>query len=162
MAEVSSDIIDMIVEWIGRKKTKSQIKQEIKKLCPGLTPRNIEPLITLARRKIAQLYNIDPLEYRGSSISFYESVIRSDASLRYKILCQQRLDALFGLEHISTDSPAGYAEKVLAAMKEADGSVTGEAIDQEDIKEKHVDIFAELRLEDLEPELQAVAAKVSE
>jgi hypothetical protein len=163
MATLDSEVIDLVVEWIGRKYTKGQIKAKLLRMHPHLTPRVMEPIITLARKKIRMLYNVDPVEFKGSSIEFYQSVIRSEkAELRHKILCQERLDKLLGLEHLAADDPEVYAERVRAAMQEADCSVTGEETSQEAVAEKHADIFCEISIDDLDPVLREAAVALNE
>ena len=95
------------------------------KLSAGLCNQIIEA----ARKKIRELYGVDAIEYKGSSIEFYQSVIRNPkAPIKFKLTAQERLDKLLGLESFSFDDPAVYAAKVAAAMKAADETVVAATI----------------------------------
>jgi len=123
-------VVDAVVEWLGMKYRKSQIKFELAQINGGkpLDPWTVEKIIHLARKKIRDIYHVDAIEFKGSSIEFYSSVIRNPKTpIKYKLVAQQRLDCLLGLEHLATDDPAVYAEKVKEAMKAMDASVDGTA-----------------------------------
>lgn len=163
-------IVDAVVEWLGKKYKKSQIKLELAQINGGkrVNPWAVERIIHLARKKIRDLYHIDAIEFKGSSIEFYQSVIRSPkAKIRDKLQAQQRIDVLLGLEHLATDDPAVYAEKVKEAMEAMDGSVTGQevpsqestsskATEKEQEKEQHSDPFEEVHDEKLSEALKDV------
>jgi len=119
------EAIDAVVEWIGKKWTKSMIKRELREAFPGIYLKTCNFLIYKARKKIRELYGIDPSFYKGSQISFYESVIRGKSKIRDKLSAAERLDKLFGLEQISTQDVNITIQKVQEALKEMDESVLG-------------------------------------
>lgn len=161
-------VVDAVVEWLGKKYKKSQIKLELAQINGGkpLNPWVVEKIIHLARIKIRNIYHIDPVEFKGSSIEFYSSVIRNPKfSVKDKLVAQQRLDVLLGLEHLATDDPAVYAEKVKEAMEAMDGSVTGTsqestpkvtAKEKEPKEEQRADPFEEVHDEKLSEALKDV------
>ncbi len=124
----SEEIIDQVVEWLGRQWKPSMIKRSLREIDPKITLKICMRVIKLARQKIREIYHADPNEFKGQAIEFYASILRSGVSLRYKLTAQQRLDALLGLEHIQTEDPALYAAKILAAMSQMDESVAGPKI----------------------------------
>lgn len=159
MQTVCSELIDDIVEWIGQKWTKSQIKKKLREL--KFTPRVMENLISLARLQIRSMYKIDPAEFKGSAIEFYCSVIRGQFDIRYKIMCQERLDKLLGIEHIASEDPNAYADRILSAMAEADGSVTGDMPEEQTVEENYSDIFGGVSVDGLEEHLKDLAVKLN-
>ncbi|GAH46915.1 unnamed protein product, partial [marine sediment metagenome] len=82
-------VVDAVVEWLGKKYKKSQIKLELAQINGG-KPLNIwtvERIIHLARKKIRDIYHIDAVEFKGSSIEFYSAVIRDPKiSVKYKLV----------------------------------------------------------------------------
>lgn len=121
-------VIDAVVEWLGLKYRKSQIKLELAKINGGnpLDFHIVDRIISLAKEKIRDIYHVDAVEYKGSAIEFYQSIIRNPKiKIKYKLQAQQRLDTLLGLEHLATDDPKVYAEKVKEAMQAMDNSVDG-------------------------------------
>lgn len=127
-------VIDAVCEWLGLKYRKSQIKLELAQLNGG-KPLDIwvfNKIVHAARTKIRNIYHIDAIEYKGSSIEFYELVIRDpEIAIKYKLVAQQRLDTLLGLEHLATDDPIIYAEKVAEALKAMDNTVDGIVKDEQ-------------------------------
>jgi len=117
------DVIDECMEWLGKKWTTAMIKMQLREAWPGIELRTIYAIIKRARKKICKLYNIDPNEYKGSQIAFYESVIRSKAKHRDKIRAAERLDALFGLEHLTAVDPADLATKIMQFRREMDNTI---------------------------------------
>lgn len=139
-------VIDAVVEWLGLKYRKSQIKAELTEINGGkpLNPWAYNAIIKAATQKIRDIYHIDAVESKGSSIEFYSAIIRKPKiAIKYKLIAQQRLDALLGLEHLATDDPKIYAEKVARAMKAMDASVDGTAKDDE-TDSKSDDLSAEV------------------
>jgi len=130
-------VIDAVVEWLGMKYRKSQIKAELAEINGG-KPLNIwtfNAIVKAAKKKIRDIYHIDAVESKGSSIEFYSVIIRNPKMpIKYKLIAQQRLDALLGLEHLATDDPKVYAEKVTEAMKAMDASVDGSVKEDEKVK----------------------------
>lgn len=116
------DIIDKAVEWFGMKWHKGMMKTQLRAYFPGISLKTMNHVISAAKHKICKLYGIDPLEYKGSQISFYESIIRGKkAKIEAKIKAAERLDKLFNLEQVSGIDPEITARKIreaLAAMRE--------------------------------------------
>lgn len=121
----TDEIIDQVVEWLGRQWKTSQIKRSLREIDPNIKLGTIMTLMKFARQKIRVIYHADPNEFKGKAIEFYASIIRGKYSLKYKLTAQQRLDALLGLEHIQIEDPALYAVKIMQALKQMDDSVQG-------------------------------------
>jgi len=119
------EIVEAVMEMIGKRWTKSMIKAELRKWFPGLTDSSAQWIITQAKRLICKIYNIDPHEYKGKQIAFYESVIRGGAKVHDKLTAAERLDKLFGLEHITMEDPALMAQKIIEFKKQAEATVGG-------------------------------------
>jgi hypothetical protein len=122
-------VIDYVVELLGRRYRKSQIRLALAKEINGGKPLDIwvfNHLMKKAKQKIRSLYGIDPLEYKGQAIEWLESQLRDDnVALKYKLRVHEQLLDLLGLKHISTDDPSVYAEKVAEALRAMDDSVQG-------------------------------------
>lgn len=119
------EIVDAVVEMIGRKYHPAQIRRALREIDPNITLKTCNHIIMLARRRILALYQIDPNQFKGEAIEFYSSVIRNDKmSIRYKLVAQERLDKLLGLEHISLDDPKKYITSLNQALREME-SLTG-------------------------------------
>ena len=122
--EATDELIDQVAEWLGMKLRKSHIKVKLREVYPEIKICVIERLITLAKKRIIEIFHIDPQEFKGSSVEFYSSVIRdTEVPVKFRLVAQQRLDILLGLEHISSDDPNEYASKVQDALREMDGSL---------------------------------------
>lgn len=136
-------VVDAVVEWLGMKYRKSQIKAELAEINGG-KPLNIwtfNAIVRAAKIKLRDIYHVDAVESKGSSIEFYSAIIRKPKiAIKYKLIAQQRLDTLLGLENLATDDPKIYAEKVAEAMKAMDATVDGTAKeDSENISSKSKD-----------------------
>jgi len=135
-------VVDAVVEWLGMKYRKSQIKAELTEINGGV-PLNIwtfNAIVKAAKKKIRDIYHVDAVESKGSSIEFYSAIIRNPkTAIKYKLVAQQRLDTLLGLEHLATDDPKIYAEKVAEAMKEMDASVDGTTKEDKEVVSKSED-----------------------
>lgn len=121
-------IIDHVVELLGRRYRKSEIKMELAKINGGnpLNFRIVNTIISKAKAKIRTMYGIDPVEFKGLSVEFYQSIIRNEKSaLRSKIRCCENLDRLLGLEHLTADDPTALASKIAEAIKAMDETVQG-------------------------------------
>lgn len=125
------EVVDYIVELIGRKFTQSMIRRKLREFFPGIKIKICNYLHYKAKRKITELYGIDPQHYKGTQISFYEGVIRNPGKVKDKLVAAERLDKLFGLEHVSGVDPSSVAEKIQLALKKIDDSVKGEPINDE-------------------------------
>lgn len=125
------EVVDQVVEYLGMKMRKSHIKIKLRELLgEEIAINTIEHLISTARKRIVELYQVDVSEFKGSAIEFYSSVIRKDdVPLKYKLVAQQRLDILLGLEHTSLEDPQTYAQRVLDAMKEMNDTVPDKPMD---------------------------------
>jgi len=119
------EVIDEVIEWLARKWTTSMIKRQLRELFPGISTRTCVFLIGKAKKKIRELYGIDVAEYRSNQISFYESIIRNKSKIKDKLTAAERLDKLFGLEHVSIENPNDTARKVQDALKEMDETILG-------------------------------------
>lgn len=128
-------VVDHVMELLGKRYRKSQIKIELAKLLNNGKPLKltvVNKLINLARKKIRELYKIDSTEYMGCSIEFYSSILRDErASLKYKLTANENLDKLLGLENISNEDPEEYASKLREAMKIMDGTIQGKDLDDD-------------------------------
>jgi len=120
-----SAVIDAIVEWIALNWTKSQMKRELIKWFPEISPFTMEFLITKARKAIRKKYDIEPQEYKGKQISFYEWVIRTKSKMKDKLVAAERLDKICGLEFTPTDNPEILAGKICSLIKDMENSVEG-------------------------------------
>jgi hypothetical protein len=117
------EIVEAVMEWIARRWTKSMIKAELRDWFPGMSSFACGFIISAARKEIRKRYNIDPAEYKGRQIEFYESIIRSKTKVRDKLSAAERIDKLLGLEHIVNDNPDAVAAKIRAAINEMDSSI---------------------------------------
>jgi hypothetical protein len=142
---VCEEIIDHVVDLLGRRFRKSQIKAALAEINGGERLKGwvSEKIINLARKKIRETYNTDPVEFKGAAIEFYESILRGRYSLRYKLQARQQLDKLLGLENISTDDPSIYTEKVVEALQEMDESVLGKPDNSEEPKSEQESVTQE-------------------
>jgi hypothetical protein len=122
--EVSDELVDQVAEWLGMKLRKSHIKAKLREIYPDVKICTIMRLITLAKARIIEIFNVDPNEFKGLSIEFYSAIIRNpDSPIKYKLVAQQRLDILLGLENVVTEDPQQFAQKIHDAMKEMDSSL---------------------------------------
>lgn len=128
--EVSEELVDQVVEYLGQRMRKSHIKAKLREIHPDVKICTVERLITLAKEKIMKLYQVDAEEFKGCSIEFYSMVIRDQkAPLKYRILCQQQLDRLLRLDEVVSEDPQGFAERVQEALKEMDGTIADKPLD---------------------------------
>jgi hypothetical protein len=122
--EVTDELIDTVMEYIGKQMRKSHIKLKLREDFPDLKIHVIERLIKLAKQRIIEVYKVNPEHFKGCSIEFYASVLRDpDEGTKYKLIAQQRLDAMLGLENITSEDPTEFAQKVQDAMREMDETV---------------------------------------
>jgi len=121
--EVSDELVDQVAEWLGMKMRKSHIKAKLREIYPDVKICTMMRLITLAKARIIEVFNVDPNEFKGSSIEFYSAIIRGEFPVKYKLVAQQRLDILLGLENVVTEDPQQFAQKIHDAMKEMDSSL---------------------------------------
>lgn len=127
-------LVDQVVEWIALKWTKAMMKDYLRKYVDvNLKNHTVVHLIKLANKQIRELYGIDPAEYKGRQIAFYEAVIRGrlpghktggvPSKVKDKLVAAERLDKLYGLEQISNIDPAQLAEQVIAFKRQAEQTV---------------------------------------
>jgi len=122
--EATDELIDQVVEWLGMKCRKSHIKAKLREIYPEVNLPTIEKLITLAKKRIIEIFHCDPQEFKGSAVEFYSSIIRDvEVPIKFRIVAQTRLDSLLGLEQVTSDDPQEYASKVQDALREMDGSL---------------------------------------
>ena len=128
-------VVDYVVELLGRRYRKSQIKIELARKINGGKALDIYAfnlILKTAKQKIRNLYGIDPLEAKGRAIEFLELIIRDDkASLNYKLKAHEDLVDLLGLNTIGTEDPTVYAAKVAEALREMDNTILGEDLNAE-------------------------------
>lgn len=120
------EIVEACMEWIARRWTKSMIKRQLREYFPGLSASSCQYVITRAKQEIYKRFGIDPKDYKGLQISFYEAVIRGDAKVRDKLTAAERLDKLFGLETLVSEDPGNIAAKIIEFKKEAANTVGGQ------------------------------------
>lgn len=120
------EIVDAVMDMIAKRWTKSMIKRELRDYFPGLSQGSAQWIITQAKRKICKIYNIDPQEYKGRQIAFYELILRGKDKTRDKLTAAERLDKLLGLEHISIEDPAEMAKKIVEFKRQAEKTVGGQ------------------------------------
>jgi len=129
--ELPEEVVDDVMEYLGMKMRKSHIKQKLREVHPEISTTTIELLITAAKKKIVEVFKCDPQEFKGSAIEFYSSIIRNPKNpLKYRIICQQRLDCLLNLENIETDDPQEFADKIRSALGDIDETVTNATLDE--------------------------------
>lgn len=127
------EIVEEVMEWIALRWSNSQIKRELREWFPDITSVAASFLISAAKKEIRKRYNIQPQEYKGRQIAFYEWVIRSKNKTRDKLTAAERLDKLFGLENVDTEDAESTAHKIRKAINEINdemfegdiGDVTG-------------------------------------
>lgn len=117
------DLFEECAEWMGLKWTKSMIKRELRGFFPGITLRVMDYIMYRARKVIRSKYGINPQEYKGSQITFYEYVMRGKEKMHDKLTAAERLDKLFGLEHISDDNVDDIAAQIRDGITSMKASV---------------------------------------
>lgn len=126
----ADELIDAVMEWIGMKWTPSMIRRELREIFPDITFKTCMWLMNKAKKLIRELHGIDPSEYKGSQIAFYETLIRGKKiKIADKLKAAERLDKLFGLESILNVDPAALAEKILEFKRRAAQTVGGKQDD---------------------------------
>lgn len=121
------EIVDAVMDMIAKRWTKSMIKRELREWFPGLSASSAQWIITQAKRKICKIYNIDPKEYKGKQIAFYELILRGGDKTHDKLAAAERLDKLLGLEHITIEDPALMAAKIIEFKRQAEKTVGGQS-----------------------------------
>lgn len=118
----SMELVETVMEWIGMRWTVSMIKRELRSYFGNdLSFQTCNYLIKSAKAEIRKRFNIDPQEYKGIQITFYESIIRrSKEKTINQLKAAERLDSLFGLEQVTGDDPEVQARKIREALKEMD------------------------------------------
>jgi hypothetical protein len=116
-------LVDAVMEMMARKWTKSMIKAQLRDDFKGIKLAAMRQIIRDAKAKIQKLYGIDPQEYKGRQISFYEYVIRTKSKMSDKLTAAERLDKLFGLEHIQGDDPEIQARRIREQLIEMESTM---------------------------------------
>lgn len=119
-----TELVEAAMEWIGMRWTVSMIKRELRSYFGShLSFGTCNWIIKAANKLIRDRFNIDPQEYKGIQITFYEGIIRNcKEKTQNQLKAAERLDSLFGLEQISSDDPEIIARKIreeLNAMNES-------------------------------------------
>jgi hypothetical protein len=96
--KIDEDAIDLAQYCLGRRWDKGKIKIVLKEKF-DLSARSCERVLSRARERIVLATSQDRREHRQDAFGFYLSVIRdAGATTREKLLAQERIDKLFGLE----------------------------------------------------------------
>lgn len=121
----SMELVEAVMEWIGMRWTVSMIKRELREFFgDDLSFKTCNYLIKAANAEIRKRFNINPQDYKGIQITFYESIIRNRSEkTKNQLTAAERLDKLFGLEQVSSDDPEILARKIRDALKEMDESI---------------------------------------
>ena len=127
-------VLDLVVELYGQFKSKKQIN-ELLTLELGfeepISSVTIGVLVSRAKAKIRETYKvIDPTEYKGRIIYCIELILGGRAKPRARLKALEMLALYTGVEQGVQEDPSDYAQRVAQAIKEADASVDGTAIDQ--------------------------------
>lgn len=118
-----AEVVDEVMEWIALRWTTSMIKRELRDWFPNLSGVACSFIISAAKKKIRVKYNVDPSEYKGRQIGFYEAVMRSRAKVRDKLSAAERIDKLLGLENVASENPQDIAEMIIKFKNEAKKTV---------------------------------------
>jgi len=122
----NEQLIDFIVELLGRMYKRSQIVSELRTYFPDISYMTVGILINRAREKIRDTLNLDPSEYRGKIVECLETIIRNPrAKNKDKIKAAEMLSQISGVNQASLEDPVNYAKRVAAAILAADNSVQG-------------------------------------
>jgi len=130
-------VIDQVAEYIAMKWTKTQIFNHLRQTFPDLKRRTVRALIRRAGKDIMERYGINPEEYKGQQIAFYEYVIRGQSydkkdgcksTVKERLVAAERLDKLFNLENIVNADPAEKAAQIIEFIKQAKETV-GNGVD---------------------------------
>lgn len=125
-------IVDDIVEWFALRWTKSMMKAELRSYFKDINTSEMEKLISRAKKKIRKLYGIDPKEYKGRQIAFYELILRDvKIKVRNKLTAAERLDKLFGLEKIQGGDPETQARLIREQIAQMKASMNIDENDEE-------------------------------
>jgi len=140
----ADELIDAVMEYIARKWTKSMIRRELREWFEDITLQTCNYLIGAAYRKIRDRYHIDPDQYKGQQVAFYESLIRDKhVKAADQLKAAERLDKLLGLENISSIDPAELINKILDFKQQAIENTTGGIDDGGNTDEGNNEIKAE-------------------
>ena len=136
-------VIDQVVEYLAMKWTKTQIFNHLRGTFPDLKRRTVRALIRKAGKDIMARYGINPEEYKGEQIAFYEYVIRGrsydrkdgcKSTVKERLVAAERLDKLFNLENIVNSDPADKAAQIMEFIKQARATV-GSGVNPNESKE---------------------------
>lgn len=119
------EIVEAAMEWIALRWSKSQMKRELRDWFPGLSGMTCDFIFSAAKKEIRKRYNIDPDEYKGKAIAFYEYVIRGDSKMRDKLTAAERLDKLYGLEQLQHEDADTTARKIREALIQIEDQIEG-------------------------------------
>lgn len=125
------EIVEAVMEWIALRWSKSQMKRELREWFPGLSGMTCDFIFSAAKKEIRRRYGINPDEYRGKAIAFYEYVIRGESKMRDKLTAAERLDKLYGLEQLQHEDANTTARKIRDALSQLDNQVIKEKPDGE-------------------------------
>ena len=136
-------VVDQVADYLAQKMTKTQIFNKLRGVFPDIKRRTVRALIRAAGKDIMARYGIDPEEYKGEQIAFYEYVLRGQsydkdgckASVKERLAAAERLDKLFNLENIVNSDPADKAAQIIEFIKQAKATV-GSGVDPSKVVDK--------------------------
>lgn len=121
----ADELIDSVMDYIAQKWTPAMIRRQLREYFPDITLKTCNYLIHNAKRRIRERYGIDPEEYKGEQIAFYEYIMRKNYKIADKLKAAERLDKLFGLENVTNIDPAALVNKILEFKRQATNTIGG-------------------------------------
>ena len=145
-------VVDQVAEYLAQKWTKSQIFNKLRKTFPDVKRRTVRALIRAAGKDIMARYGINPEEYKGAQIAFYEYVLRGTSfdnegcksTVKERLVAAERLDKLFNLENIVNSDPAERAAQIIEFIKQAKQTVGSGVDPSKPVKDKDDDAHDEI------------------
>jgi hypothetical protein len=97
-AKICEEAVNLAELALSRRLHKCDIKALLKKQY-GLEPRSVERVLARARERLIERSNKTVDHHRDDAYAFYDAIIRDSAApIRFKILAQERIDRLLGLQ----------------------------------------------------------------
>ena len=133
MAEpILSELVDLVVEMMGKRYNKGDIKRVIYEVNDGhIKTSNVERIFQLARVKIRQTIDLDMEEHLSESIEFYRSIIRDDTvPVQTRVDAQEKLNNMLGVGakwSINKDNNEKSAKKTIKAIEKMKGATNAQA-----------------------------------
>lgn len=96
--KADDEAVDLAESLLSRRYSKAFIKSQLKEKF-DCCARTCERVLSRARERIIAASGADRTAHRQDALAFYNSIIRDDkANVREKIIAQERIDKLLGLE----------------------------------------------------------------